>query len=198
MSSRPAGSDRGRSAVDWEQAFHYYAGLPDPERCYQAVADRYEVSLRTVETHGRRGQWKDRLAAIRAEAAAAADEQLARDRAAKLAELDLLIDASLTSYAHQLRAGSVKVVPADLQRLYKLRDELWTQDAAHTATQRAKRSADSDSGDPEQRKREIITALHEAGAFERLQALAGIHHPQPDRETRAADETQSEDAGQAV
>ena len=37
-------------------------------------------------------------------------------REEKLAELDLSIDASLTSYAQQLLAGKVKVVPADLLR----------------------------------------------------------------------------------
>lgn len=168
MAERPAGSDRGRPAIDWEEAFLAYASLPDNERSYRAVAEAYGISVRTVETHGRTGQWKERLARIKQEAAAAADEQLAEARVEKLAELELLIDASLTSYAQQLRAGSVKVVPADLLRLFKLREELWTQEASQRGARHLEIEADLDPDDAEQRKLELVAALVEAGAFERL------------------------------
>jgi len=168
VAERPPGSDRGRPAIDWEEAFRAYASMPDNERSYGAVAKHYGVSVRTVETHGRKEHWKERLARIKAEAAASADEQLADARAAKMAELELLIDASLTSYAQQLRAGSVKVVPADLLRLFKLRGELWAEEALERGARRAQAEDNGDPEDAERRKRELIAALEEAGAFERL------------------------------
>ena len=42
------GSDLGRPAIDWEQAFAFYASLPAERRSYQAVADKFGVSVRTV------------------------------------------------------------------------------------------------------------------------------------------------------
>ena len=121
MTERRSGSDRGRPSIEWEEAFGFYASLPGAERSYRAVAEHYDISVRTVEAHGRKEHWRERLAHIKARAAETADERLAAERAEKLAEIDLLIDASLTSYAQQLRAGSVQVVPGDLLRLYKLR-----------------------------------------------------------------------------
>src|SRR5262245_55713621 len=111
---RPSGSDRGRASIDWEDAFQFYASLSDPERSYRAVAKRFGVSVRTVEKHGRTGQWKERLARVRANAAEQADAALALQRAEKLRETELLIDAAMTSFAQQLRAGSVRVSPADV------------------------------------------------------------------------------------
>ena len=54
---RRPGSDLGRATVDWEAAFAFYAALADECRCYQAVADEFDVSLRTVENHGRADRW---------------------------------------------------------------------------------------------------------------------------------------------
>ena len=175
MAERAPGSKRGRPAIDWEDAFRTYASLPDSERSYQAVADHHRVSVRTVERHGREGHWKERLVGIKAEAAELADQQIAHARAEKLAELELLIDASLTSYAQQLRAGSVKVVPSDLLRLFKLREELWAQEAFERGTRAAREVvAEDDPEDAERRKRELVAALEEAGAFERLRNLASL------------------------
>lgn len=168
---RNPGSDRGRPVIDWEQAFVYYASLPDPDRSYHAVAQQFDVSVRTVEGHGRREHWKQRLTDVQAKAAESADIQLAQERARKIAELEMLIDASMTTFAHQLRAGTVKVVPADLVRLFKLREELWAQEAAATTIRRASEAAQTNLEDPEERKREVARALHEAGAFDRLQHL---------------------------
>lgn len=171
MAERSPASNRGRPTIEWEEAFGYYASLPDRERSYQAVAEHFQVSTRTVERHGREKRWKERLSRIKADAAEAADQRIAHARAEKLAELELLIDASMTSYAQQLRAGSVKVVPGDLLRLFKLREELWAQEAVERGTRSAREAADEDPEDAEQRKRELVAALEEAGAFERLRNL---------------------------
>ena len=180
MLERSPGSDRGRPAIEWEEAFAYYASLSDRERSYGAVANHFQVSVRTVERHGREGRWKDRLARIRADAARATDERIAHARAEKLAELELLIDASMTSYAQQLRAGSVKVVPSDLLRLFKLREELWAQEATERGMQGAHEAAIDDPVDAEARKRELVAALEEAGAFERLRNLTNARRNAPE------------------
>jgi hypothetical protein len=186
VAERPAGSDRGRPSIDWEEAFRAYASMPDSERSYGAVAKLYSVSVRTVEAHGRKEHWKERLSRIKADAAASADEQLANARAAKMAELDLLVDASLTSYAQQLRAGSVKVVPADLLRLFKLRGELWAEETVERGARRAQAEDNGDLEDAERRKRELIAALEEAGAFERLRtSLSPPHEGSKDGATEA-------------
>ena len=171
MPERASGSDRGRPAIDWEEAFAHYASLPDQERSYGAVAAHFATSVRTVERHGREERWKERFARIRAEAAESADRQRAKARADKLGELDLLIDASLTSYAQQLRAGSVKVAPSDLLRLYKLREELWAQEVGEVGARRASEEAADEPQDADERRRELVAALEEAGAFERLRNL---------------------------
>lgn len=170
MAERPPGSDRGRPSIDWEDAFLYYASLADTERSYRAVATHFSVSVRTVEAHGRKEHWKERLARIKADAAETADQRIAAVRAEKLAELDLLIDASLTTYAHQLRAGKVKIGAVDLTRLFKLREELWAQEAVRTAGV-GEESGEPEVEDPERRRRDLIAALEEAGAFERLRSL---------------------------
>lgn len=171
VADRPAGSNRGRPSIDWEEAFTYYASLPDTARSYRALADQYGVSVRTVELHGRRERWRERLAQIKAEAAATADQLMVQTRAEQIAELNLLIDASLTTYAQQLRAGMVKVVPGDLLRLFKLREELFAQEAAERGEQRAREVVHEDPEDTEARRRELIAALEEAGAFDRLRNL---------------------------
>lgn len=182
MANRPDGSRRGRPSIDWEEAFGYYASLPDAERSYRAVADHYDISVRTVEAHGRKAHWRERLARIKAEAAATADQQLAETRAQQIAELNLLIDASLTTYAQQIRAGTVKVVPGDLVRLYKLREELVAQEALARDADSARIVAIEEPQDAEARKRELVAALVEAGAFERLRNLTD-----PPPETTSAD-----------
>jgi hypothetical protein len=179
MAERPSGSDRGRPSIDWEEAFRAYASMPDSERSYHAVAKLYDVSVRTVETHGRKERWKERLAGIKAEAAASADEQLVDAYVQQLAELDLLIDASLTSYAHQLRAGSVKVVPADLPRLFKLRADVSAEIASPQRVRPAEVEDDLIAEDAEARKRELVAALAEAGAFERLRNSISLPHAEP-------------------
>lgn len=188
--SRKPGSKEGRPLIDWEAAFVFYASLPDPTRSYQAVAAHYGVSVRTVEKHGRTGRWRERVAQIQASAAESADAQLAEQRAAKLAELELLIEAVMTTFAHQLRAGTVKVVPADLLRLFKLREELWAQAAAENAQRHATQAANQQPDeDLDTRNLEIARALYEAGAFDRLKALVAPPEPHADEPEDANEET---------
>jgi hypothetical protein len=172
---RPAGSDRGRPSIDWEQAFQFYASLPDPERSYRTVATEFGVSVRTVEKHGRAERWKDRLARVRAEAVEQADAALAQQRAEKLRETELLIDEAMTSFARQLHAGSVRVSPSDFARLFKLREDLWTQidhDSSHNRAMGVVQENTEEGVDLDRRKLEIVRALEEAGVFERLRALS--------------------------
>lgn len=199
MAERQEGSNRGRPSIDWELAFAYYVSSPDTERSYRAVAEHFGVSVRTVEAHGRQGHWRERLGQIKAQAAETADERLAAERAEKLAEIDLLIGASLTSYAQQLRAGSVRVSPSDLLRLYKLREELWAQGDAERASQPADPTVTGDPVDAEQRKRDLILALEEAGVFERLRAHArpSADDGAPDPQTRPAGTSEGDDVGAA-
>jgi hypothetical protein len=168
---RKAGSNLGRPAIDWNEAFLSYAALPSDQRSYQAVAARDGVSVRTVETHGRRERWKDRACQLDRESAAAAATQLAQDRAVKLADLGKLIDASFVSFAQDLRAGRVRMSPADLARLHKLQQELWALlDAAQEAIPPAEEAPDEQL-DPVERKLQVLRALHDAGALQHLQQL---------------------------
>ena len=47
--------------MDWGEAFVDYASLPDGRRTYRAVAERFGVSVRTVERHGHEGRWRERV-----------------------------------------------------------------------------------------------------------------------------------------
>jgi hypothetical protein len=169
-SNRKPSSNLGRATTDWQQAFHYYAALPPERRDYRTVANKFAVSVRTVERHGLREHWHERAQAIDAEAATTAARQLATERAAKLADLDKLIDASHVSYAQQLRDGRVRLSAADLPRLHKLRKELWEEPTNQTPP-----AADHTAVEPAELFRhrlEVLRALREAGALERLQQLA--------------------------
>lgn len=126
---RQPGSDLGRAAIDWDRAFAVYAALSPEQRSYQAIADRYGISLRTVETHGRRERWRERAEQIDREAAAEAERRIGRARADQLADVQRLIEASFIAYAQQLRNGDVRLTASDLPRLVKLLTDLWTDPA---------------------------------------------------------------------
>jgi hypothetical protein len=117
---RTPGSERGRAAIDWEAAFGFYASLPAESRVYAAVASRFGVSQRTVETQGRRNRWRERVREIEAAAARQADEQLGRARADQLADFHRLIEATCVSYARQLASGQVRVRASDIAALIKV------------------------------------------------------------------------------
>jgi uncharacterized RmlC-like cupin family protein len=137
-SGRPAGSDSGRPACDWEAAFRFWASLPPQQRSYSAVAERFAVSVRTVEAHGLRDKWRERLAAIEAEAAAQADAELAQARAEQQIVIAKLADRSFARYGELLEEGAVDVTPADFVRIANLNMSL--RAATSTSNQPASRN----------------------------------------------------------
>jgi hypothetical protein len=191
---RKPGSNLGRPAINWQQAFQYYACLPTDQRNYATVADRFKVSVRTVERHGLRDRWKERAHEIDREAAAAAAAHLATDRAQKLLDLEKLIDASEVRYAQNLRSGEVRISPADLPRLHKLRKELWDDLDADPIEPATPQPPDPDA-DSSEHKLQVLRALRAAGALERIHELVGAHHEtpperdRPDREPSATSAT---------
>ena len=104
------------------------------------------------------------------EAATSAAAKLVQERAAKLADVDRLIDGSFVSYAHQLREGRVRLTASDLPRLHKLRRELWDD---HTVDEPVSPPPPAGArADEAIHKRELLRALRDAGAFDRLEQLA--------------------------
>ena len=59
---RKPGSDRGRPSIDWEQAFRLLRLAAAPRAQLPRGREEFEVSVRTVERHGRAGSWKQRRA----------------------------------------------------------------------------------------------------------------------------------------
>jgi hypothetical protein len=118
--SRNPAANPGHPACDWEAAFTFWAALTPEERSYQAVATEFGVSVRTVETHGRRERWAGRLRAIQAQAAAQTDALLASAWAERLAEVEKLLEASLVTYAQQLRGGGVRITASEFVGLVRL------------------------------------------------------------------------------
>src|SRR5690349_6271994 len=110
--------------IDWENAFAYYASLPARERTYKTVAAHFGVSVRTVETHGRTGQWKQRLRGVETAAAEQTHDRLVRARVDEIEKIQSLISATFIAYAQRLRDGQVRVAPADLERLNRLSHQL--------------------------------------------------------------------------
>jgi hypothetical protein len=165
-SARQPGSDHGRPAIDWEDAFAFYASLPAPARSYAAVAVEFGVSVRTVEGHGRREAWRERSRAIEREAARETNDSLRAARVEQLHKLLRLVDASLIGYADKLRQGAVRMTPADLERLHRLWRELGAELGEQT---------DPEEAEPPRppartpaHTRAVIDALEQCGALERL------------------------------
>jgi hypothetical protein len=182
---RKAGSNLGRPAIDWQQAFQCYASLPSDQRSYGTVAARFKVSVRTVERHGLQERWKERAHQIDREAAAAAAAQLAADRARKLADLEKPIDASEVKYAQNLRSGAVRISPADLPRLHKLRKDIW-EDLEAEPLEPTTAPTPNENADSTERKLQVLRALRDAGALQRLHDLV-------DEPTHASREHHDED-----
>src|SRR4051794_17040869 len=109
MAANP--SQGGRPAIDWAEAFAFWASLPATDRSYQAVADTFGVSARTVERHGHEENWRQQLREIERAASETVARQLAASRAERAATFERLIDATALTYAQQLRNGTVKVRP---------------------------------------------------------------------------------------
>ena len=171
---RQPGSDLGRPLIDWEQAFAFFASLAPERRSYAAVASEFGVSIRTVERHGRSEQWQQRLRLINAQAAAETNSMLGRARAEQIGKLVKLIDASLVAYADRLRRGDVRIGPADLDRLYKLWQQLQHELAQPPETRAADEQPPSPDRSPEHTAA-VIEALRETGTLSAL----GMHAVDP-------------------
>ena len=116
------GSTRGRGArpaIDWDAACAYYESLSPEERSLAAVAERFGVSVRTVETHSQKEKWKERVRAISMEARARTADSLVEARVAEVEQMRRLINASLVRYEEALRNG-MNMSAADLDRLNRL------------------------------------------------------------------------------
>src|SRR5438874_8561109 len=124
---RQPGSNRGRPALDWNQAFLYYAGLAPEQRDYAAVAAEFAVSARTVERHGRNERWREHARELDREASRTAAARLVEERAARLSDLERLVEASFLGIAQKLRDGTLRLSAADLPRLHKLLRDLWQE-----------------------------------------------------------------------
>lgn len=163
----------------------FWAGLPAEDRSYQAVADKFQVSRRTVERHGREAGWKRRLAEIGARAAAETNSSLGHARAEEIGKLRKLIDASLLSYAEKLRRGDVRMSPADLDRLHKLWQQL--TDELPPPNEPMLPEEERSSGRPAEHIAEVIEALRESGVLEALGLTTTTDHANDDdQETEAA------------
>jgi hypothetical protein len=178
---REPGSNRGRTVVEWEHAFAFYAGLPEPQRCYRAVAERFGVSARTVERHAREGGWRERVRAIEKRAAEQTDQAFSEARAEERRKLARLIDATMVGYADKLRRGEIRMTPADLERLHRLREQL-APATDPTRTQEAQ--AVSGERSPEH-VAAVLQTLFETGALDALglrpAAAAASPDPEPEK-----------------
>lgn len=189
MPERRPGSDHGRPLIDWEQAFLFYVGLPPDQRSYQLVADEFGVSVRTVERHGRSERWKERARELDRSAAEAAAEQLRDQRTEKLLDVEKLIDASYLTYATQLRDGKVRISPADLPRLHKLRTDLWTE-TNNTAVEPVEPGM-VEPIDPAEHRLQVLRALDAAGVLEQLLHRDHDEHAEADQHDDRNDQDDS-------
>src|SRR5947208_5084448 len=158
---RQPGSNRGRPALDWNQAFLYYAGLPPGERDYAAVAAEFGVSARTVERHGRSERWRERARELDREASRTAAARLVEERAATLTDFERLVEASLLGYAQKLREGTVRLSAADLPRLHKLLRELWQEPPLEPSEPSPTEPGEEPAS--LEHKLQVLEALQEAG-----------------------------------
>jgi hypothetical protein len=121
--------------------------------------------VRTVETHGRSERWKERLRAIRKEAAARTADALADARVEEINKLRRLIDASLIGYAERLREG-MRMSPADLERLNRLSLAL-IDETTNPPLKSGAPQSDQSERTPEHTEA-VLAALEETGALAAL------------------------------
>jgi hypothetical protein len=170
---RVKGSTRSRGArpaIDWDAAFGYYGSLSPAERSYAAVAAEFGVSVRTVETHGRKEKWKERVHTIATETRARTADSLVEARVAEVEEMRRLINASLVGYAEALRNG-MRMSPVDLERLNRLSVAL-NEEALSPRLERT--VVDKPPDRTPEHVEAVIDALAETGA---LQAIGLTRFP---------------------
>jgi hypothetical protein len=164
--SRTEKGTRGRGAspaIDWDAAFVYYEGLPPGERSLAAVAARFGVSVRTVQTHSREEKWKQRVQAIRTETQTRTADSLVMARVAAIEQMRRLIVASLDAYAEALRNG-MRMGPADLERLNRL--SLAITEEALTPQPLGREDPAEQPLRTTEHTRAVLDALAETGALE--------------------------------
>jgi hypothetical protein len=160
MANTPATSQPGRPAIDWDEAFAFYASLPPAQRSYQRVATEFGVSVRTVEKHGLAEGWKERVQAIRRNAAAETERTLAHAQAEQAEKYLKLIEGTLIGYADRLRRGEMRMTPADLERLHRLSQELTNPSSDRQPSTTGEAPARS-----AEHLAEVLAALEAAGAL---------------------------------
>ena len=171
---RKPGSDRGRTATDWEDAFAYWAALPPERRQYAVVADRFGVSVRTVQKHARVERWRERQRRIQVQAASELDKRLGHAQAEQTAEIIQIGKATLIRYAEQLRRGDTRIRASEFERISKFLLHLLAQSEEplpvtvdHTGSPRSR-----------EHKLEVLRALAESGAFAPPDAQSWNEQPQ--------------------
>ncbi|MDP9276807.1 MAG: hypothetical protein M3O76_01180 [Actinomycetota bacterium] len=192
---RKPGSNRGRPALDWNQAFLFYAGLPPEQRSYAAVAAEFGVSGRTVERHGRNEGWRERAYELDRNASRAAAARLVEERAARLTDLERLVEASFLGYAQKLREGTLRLSAADLPRLHKLLRELWQEPPLEPEPS----GREQGDGEPAslEHKLQVLEALQEAGLLERRQRPRAEQLEQDQQDDHPQDDVRDRDRGGA-
>ena len=165
---RKPGSRRGRSVIDWNKAFLFFASLTPELRDYQTVANEFGLSVRTVERHGREERWRERARKLDREGAQLAAEQIRDARAKDVVDLKKLNDASKAAYAMQLRDGTLKFNPNHLPKFLSMDERLWALEDEQTAEELAEQPQHAHAADSYEHKLAVMRALNEAGALDDL------------------------------
>ena len=193
---RKPGSNRGRPALDWDQAFLHYAALPPEQRDYGAVATEFAVSARTVERHGRNERWRERARELDRKASRTAAARLVEERATTLTDFERLVEASLLGYAQKLREGTLRLSAADLPRLHKLLRELW-QEPPPEPSEPGPAEPGGEEPASLDHKLQVLEALQEAGLLERRERLQAEQTDQDRHDDRPRDDDRDRDPGGA-
>jgi hypothetical protein len=157
------------------------------------VAEKFGISVRTVERHGRESAWARRLGEINRRAAAKTDARLGEAKAVQVGRLRTLIEATLVGYAEKLRRGDMRFSPGDLDKLYKL----WRQldDELDQPTLPTGEAPPAMVTRTVEQNVAVVEALAESGALTLLglQKIAPAAVPDPDADSDAIDATNVDD-----
>ena len=118
-----------------------------------------------------------------------AAERLRDQRTEKLLDVEKLIDASYLTYATQLRDGKVRMSPADLPRLHKLRSDLWTE--TDTPAAEPVEPEIVETIDPAEHRLQVLRALDAAGVLGQLLGRDHDEHAEADQHDDRNDQDDS-------
>jgi hypothetical protein len=164
---RSEGSNLGKPMIDWGRAFEFYVALSDERRSYQAVADEFGVSVRTVESHGGREGWGERLRAIKQKVAQDAVVLLEQTHVKRLTAWLRTTEATIGAFADQLIRGEVRLTPADLERMFRVYRQLGEELQLAAVGSAGAGTTTGPDRSPEH-VAAVISALTETGAIEAL------------------------------